>query len=241
MLVHGGNNTSRCWDRLKPHLGPEVRAVDLPGRGSRPADLRHVGLSDWTDAVVEEIDRARSPHVVLVGHSLAGVIVPAAAERRAGKVVHLVLVAAVIPRPGTTQRRNLPWHARAWGRLQTQDGILKPARGRLARSLFCNDMDDATAEWMIGGLVPEAVRVFDEATPDGPPPPVPATYIRLRRDRAVNGRMARRQVANYGGPIRVQEIDAGHAVMVSRPEELAGVLTRCGRDSMISPARGPER
>ena len=133
MLVHGGNNTSRCWDRLIPHLGSEVRAVDLPGRGCRPADLGGVSLGDWTEAVMEEIDRAQSHSVVLVGHSLAGLIVPAAAERR-----------------------------------------------------------------------------------------------------AVNGRMARRQIENFGGPIRVQEIDSGHAVMVGHPEELAAILTRCGRESSPS-------
>lgn len=235
MLVHGGNHTSQIWDRLLPVLDAEARAVDLPGRGSRPADLRVVKLSDWIDAVVEEIDGVKSPRVVLVGHSLAGLILPAVAERRAGRVVHLVLVAAVIPPPGTTPRHNMSWLARAWGRLQTRDGILRPPRGRLARVLFCNDMDEATAEWLVGGLVPEAVRVFDERVPHLPPPQTPATFIRLRRDRAVPGRMAIRQMANYGGPLAVEEIDSGHAVMVSHPAELVAVLRRCASQTGADP------
>lgn len=210
-----------------PCLDAEARAVDLPGRGSRPADLGAVGLADWIDAVVEEIDAVQAPRVVLVGHSLAGVILPAVAERRTGKVAHLVLVAAVIPPPGATPRQIMSWPARGWGRLHTRRGVLSPPGGRLARMLFCNDMDEATAQWLGSGLVPEAAGVFDERVPPRSPPQIPATYVRLRRDRAVPGRMAERQMANYGGPISVAEIDSGHAVMVTQPTELAAVLQRC--------------
>src|SRR5436190_15572053 len=161
VLVHGGNHAAACWERLVPHLEAEARAVDLPGRGSRPGDLRRVRLLDWCDAVVEEIDQVRADHVILVGHSLAGVFLPAAAEARADKVAHLVLIAGVIPPEGSRQRQNMPWIGRAAMRCYTRDGILKRPPRRLARALFCNDMDRETADWTVRQLVPEAAGVFD--------------------------------------------------------------------------------
>ena len=179
------------------------------------------------DAVVDEIDRARTGHVVVVGHSLAGIFVPAAVAQRPDRVAHLVLVAAVIPPEGTTQRRNMPWAARIGMPLLTRDGVLAPMPSWLARVMFCNDMDSATADWLVGGLVPETVGLFDEPVVRAGLPRVPATYVRLRRDGAVGRRLARRQIANYGSGLEVLEIDSGHAAMVSRPEQLARVLNSC--------------
>ena len=47
VLVHGGAHAADCWDLTVAELArqaPELRvlAVDLPGRGGRPADLDDV-------------------------------------------------------------------------------------------------------------------------------------------------------------------------------------------------------
>ena len=39
VLVHGSGMTSACWEPLLPLLQTPAIAVDLPGRGRRPADL----------------------------------------------------------------------------------------------------------------------------------------------------------------------------------------------------------
>jgi pimeloyl-ACP methyl ester carboxylesterase len=224
VLVHGGYHTARCWEKLAPHLDGDIQAIDLPGRGVGARDVRHVTLSDWTDAVVEAIDRASSERVLLVGHSLAGVFLPTAAARRASRIERLVLVAGVMPREGSTQRKNLPVAGRIGARLQTRNGVLRPPPAWLARMLFCNDMDRPTTRWAQQGLVPEASGVFDEPVSRRGLPRVPTTYVRLKRDRAVTAAVAKRQITNYGHEVDVVEIDAGHDVMVSRPEALARVL-----------------
>ena len=79
VLVHGATFDGSCWDLLLPHLDGPAIAVDLPGRGSRPADLTQVTIQDFVDVVVDEIECCDLHDVVLVGHPLAGITLPGVA------------------------------------------------------------------------------------------------------------------------------------------------------------------
>ena len=92
VLIHGGSMTARYWDLVLPLLESPALAVDLPGRGSRPADVNDIRIADWVDAVVEDI--------VLVGHSLAGMTMPAVATRLSHRMRHLVSSSATVPAHG---------------------------------------------------------------------------------------------------------------------------------------------
>src|SRR5262249_28967903 len=46
VLVHGGGLDARCWDPTRALLSAPSIAVDLPGRGAHPADLRLVTFAD---------------------------------------------------------------------------------------------------------------------------------------------------------------------------------------------------
>jgi pimeloyl-ACP methyl ester carboxylesterase len=77
VLIHGGAHAADSWDLVVDELtrrAPELRvlAVDLPGRGSRPARSAPVRIADWVDSVVSDVENARFDDVVIVGHSVAG-------------------------------------------------------------------------------------------------------------------------------------------------------------------------
>ena len=101
VLVHGGGFGASCWDLLTPHLAGPVVAVDLPGRGKRPADLSTVTIADFVAAVVDEIVGNDLHDVVLVGHSLAGVTLPGVVGAVPDRLRHVVFVSAAIPADGT--------------------------------------------------------------------------------------------------------------------------------------------
>ena len=99
VLVHGAGHTAAVWDATRAAMAHDALAVDLPGRASRPGDITTVTVAEAADAVVADVVGELGGHVeagiVLVGHSVAGTILPAVAARLAPHVRHLVFVAGI--------------------------------------------------------------------------------------------------------------------------------------------------
>ena len=102
VLVHGGGFSGSCWDELLPYLDDRVIAIDLPGRGARPADLHTLTIADFVAAVVDEVVREDLTDVTLVGHSMAGLTLPGVAESVPTRLRHLVFISCAVPPHGTS-------------------------------------------------------------------------------------------------------------------------------------------
>ena len=96
VLIHGGGATARFWDRLLPYLDGASLAVDLPGRGSRPADLATLTVDREVASVAADIEAGvRDGPVTLVAHSSGGLVVPGVVAALGGRVGAIVLNAAL--------------------------------------------------------------------------------------------------------------------------------------------------
>src|SRR3954470_6725210 len=92
-LVHGAGLGAWCWERLIPALeaqGHQAATVDLP------LNDPSAGASRLAEMVLEAF--AGFEDLVLVGHSLSGLVIPVVASRR--PVRRLVFLHAVLPGPG---------------------------------------------------------------------------------------------------------------------------------------------
>ena len=224
VLVHGSYHGAWCWDLLTPELqrlGHHVVAVDLPI--TDPA----LGGDAYADVVVGALDRTSD--AVLVGHSMAGLIVPIAATRR--PVRHLVLLAAMLPIPGVSandQRANepvdglIPPKTAEWTGLGDDVWMVGPAT---ATELFFHDASRATAAWATARLRPQCYRVMSEASPLTAWPSVAVTSIVCRDDRAMNPAWCRSAARDRLG-IEAVEIGGAHSPFMTRPAELASMLDR---------------
>lgn len=102
VLVHGAWMGAWAWDDVKAELetrGATVVAVELPGHGSDMTPLASISLRGYIDTVEAAIDAAPKP-VMLVGHSLGGIVITQAADERAGDLDRLVYVTAFVPKDG---------------------------------------------------------------------------------------------------------------------------------------------
>jgi len=230
VLVHGAWHGGWCWEDVEGHLGKagaEATAVDLPGRAG---DLRPIGqltLDSYVDQVVAVLDAAPSP-VVLVGHSLGGVVISQVAERAPEKVATLVYLCAVLLHDGQSTLDVMA---------EDPDSLLLPnitlneaatasqvAPGAV-HDVFYGDCSREVSDRAASLLVPEPI--VPASTPihvtDGRWGMVERTYVLCDEDRAITPAKQRSMIADVGVDL-VVEMHASHSPFLSRPEELAGLL-----------------
>jgi len=214
ILVHGGMHTAACWAHLLPLLAAPARAVDLPGRGSRPADLGRITLADCVQAVMEEADDAGFERVALVGHSLGGVTITETAHLHPERMSHLVYVGALVPPPGSSASVLMTG---------AELDAVEPLDDAASRALFGNDLSDQQWAEHAQGLVPDAPGIIN-ARLSGYPSGIPILYVHMDRDVPVPPHLAEQMAASLGPGVTRRSIDAGHSVMVSAPQALADMV-----------------
>jgi pimeloyl-ACP methyl ester carboxylesterase len=98
LLLHGAWHGAWAWEDVNVRLreaGNKVIAVDLPSHGDDETPVQEVTFDKYVTRVKEELDKL-DEKVILVGHSLAGVIISQIAEERPDKIEALVYLAAFI-------------------------------------------------------------------------------------------------------------------------------------------------
>lgn len=228
--MHGG----WCWERVRPLLDWPSVAVDLPGRPG--ADARHgpPSLADYVAAIVAGARRAALDEIVLVGHSMAGVTIPAAALDLGAAVRHLVFVSCLIPRAGTVTVNLVPPPLRGYIRRRLvreaahSDGFALPKW--VASWGFFHDLPREDAQRALGRLCPEPTApILERVSPVVLPATLPRTYVGFRRDRVVPPVVQRRFAASVTA--RMRSTAGGHDGMLSEPGALAAVLNRIATES----------
>jgi pimeloyl-ACP methyl ester carboxylesterase len=214
ILVHGGGHTAVCWGPLIPLLDLPTRAIDLPGRGSRPAELSKVGLDDCVAAVIDEADAAGYERPALVGHSLAGVTITETAYRYPARIAQLVYVGALVPPLGSSASILMTG--------ADMEGNIDIPEDR-ARALFGNDLTEEQWVEHAKSIVPDAGGIMN-ARLSGYPVGIPITYVNMTLDVPVPPDLADQMAANLGPDVRRRTIDAGHTVMISQPKALAEII-----------------
>lgn len=235
VLVHGGGHAADCWDlaideirRREPGL--EVLAVDLPGRRSRPGDLRTLTIADWAQSVVRDIGARGLDDVVLTAHSLGGVTLPGvAAALGASRVREMIFAAAYVPPEGSSVVDTVPGPVGVFARRRSRTAPPGPTPRWFATYSYTNGMSRAQRRFSLDRLCDESVRViYEQVTRAGMPEEVPRTWILTKRDRALTPKTQRASIAALGGVQTVIEVDTCHNLMISEPARLAEILVdRC--------------
>jgi len=230
ILVHGAWHGAWCWEQVEHHLGDlgaASVAVDLPGRSGDLQSVAELTLSSYVDRVVAAIDASAEP-VVLVGHSLGGLVISQTAERIPEKISSLVYLCAVLLQDGQSAidaSVNDP-ASQLTANISFDEGAAASSVARSAvRDLFYGDCTVEASERATRLLVPEPVGpastpVHVTAERWGS---VPRSYIVCTQDRAISPAQQRAMIASVGVD-RVIEMDSGHSPFISQPERLATLL-----------------
>jgi pimeloyl-ACP methyl ester carboxylesterase len=102
ILVHGAWLGAWCWDRVAAELksaGHTIQTPELPGHGQDKSPVSGVTLDSYVDTVTSEIGKAQEK-IVLVGHSMAGIVISQVAERMPERISCLIYASAYLLEDG---------------------------------------------------------------------------------------------------------------------------------------------
>jgi pimeloyl-ACP methyl ester carboxylesterase len=207
-LIHGAGDVGWYWHLVEAELrarGHRTVAPDLP------IDDEAASFSDYADAVVDAIGIPPPDDLVVVAQSFGGYAAPIVASRVPTR--HLVLVAAMIPKPGESAEQMF---ANTGYEQEPQDDPSEMA-------VFYHDVPEDLAKEALSKGRDQSGTTWVEPWPLAAWPDVPVTFILGTQDRLFPAAWLR-QVAKHRLGVTAVEINSGHCVALARPKELAAIL-----------------
>jgi pimeloyl-ACP methyl ester carboxylesterase len=229
VLVHGAFVDETAWAGVSPALqgaGAMVSLVALPGHSD--ADSAQAGrftLTDYVAAVKTQLDSARGP-VVLVGHSLGGVVITQVAENFPDRIACLVYLSAYLPENGKSILDYSDPESKLGPGLQIdkEHGVATISHETMQVAFF-NNTPAAVAAEAQKHLRPEPIQPFGTPvqTTMSNFGRLPRYYITTLRDQAVGPTLQKAMFAAQ--PVRhVYTIDTDHSSYFSAPDQLSQAL-----------------
>jgi pimeloyl-ACP methyl ester carboxylesterase len=232
VLLHGGGTTARQWDWVASRLTAPALALDVPGRGDRPADLERLTLTEALDSLAADAMAGGPGPVVLVAHSSGGLLVPGLTARLGQRVRAVLLIAASVTADGGTGMDCMkPRHAdglramraaaaRGATRAVTPADPPPPDRVRTAWGTALTDEQIAFAtdpsRW-----VSDTVNFYDEPLDWSAVRRLPCHYVMTLRDTAVPPELQEVMAARV--TTSVIPLAAGHLPHVTMPGVVAAL------------------
>jgi len=229
VLVHGAWGSSASWGAVTPMLsatGREVLAIDLPGHGSDRTPPVQVSLNVYAARISEVL--AQTGPALLVGHSMGGMAISAAAEQSPDLVRKLVYVTAFLPRDG----QSLVDLMKQQGDTAIRDAV-RPADvpgatvldPDLAGKVLFSDVPEALRAKVIDGLCrqpnrPQTDRIHLTEARFGR---IPRAYVFCERDRTISPALQRKMVEESPCD-ETFSLDCGHFPQLVLPHELTEIL-----------------
>lgn len=230
VLIHGGSHGSWCWKPLISELellGHQAFAFDLPGHGNDQTPRSMVTFESYVEAANGFLRSLDIDVAVLVGHSLAGIILPEVAVANALRISRVVFIAGLVLDVGEAAIDLIP-------------EIRRSRYFEIAAESFNNtlslDFESAWTSFFSDISEGEARLYYDHLTPQPFAPYLePAKisaraisanrqYVVCTKDKAFPYDLTVSLASKLGG--NLEKIEAGHDVMLSRPKELAQLLAK---------------
>jgi len=240
-LVHGALQGAWCWDLLIPYLeaqGHKTVAMDLP------IEDASASLSQFADVVLQALPKT-DDDIVLVGHSMAGTVIPLVAE--AHQVRELVFLTALIPYPGIStidqfshhldsdSLKSLNYEPKELPQLEQfndEPYMFNPvsagknfADDAVLMEVFYQDCQPDVMRWALSKRrSQQSMAYIYEVNPLKALPNVDYKYIFCTDDLIISPAWSRYAARKRLG-VDAIELPGGHCPQLSRPADLASLLT----------------
>jgi pimeloyl-ACP methyl ester carboxylesterase len=233
VIVPGAWSAPNAWANVKASLektGNKVIVVQLPGHGSDMTAPQKLTLDVYRDSVISAMNTV-SGKVILVGHSLGGVVISEVAEKNPTKIEKLVYVAAFVPVNGQSLLDLAGTDATS-----VTGAALRPSADNLTLDVvhdqivngFIQDGTTDEQNFVLGNFRVEPAIPFNNKvvlTSLGYGS-VPKYYIKTLIDHTVTPDLQNRMLAATPGFTATYQINTGHSPFLVKPDSIAIILNK---------------
>lgn len=236
VLVHGAWQAPYVWESVKTTLineGNHVTVVELPGHGSDNTVPSTLTLNTYRDKVADAVSKMNGK-VILVGHSLGGMIISAVAEQNPSKIEKLVYIAAYLP---TSGQSLLDLALSDPGSSLGGEGILTTN----ADGTFDVKQDQITNIFIQEGTAQIKSLVLQNYRPEPAIPfmnpvtlsaanfgSVEKVYIKTLQDHVISPGLQDRMITSSNVKT-VYQLNTSHSAFLAKPDSVAVLLTKIGQ------------
>ena len=236
VLVHGAWTSSAGLEGVKALLekaGEKVVLVSLPGHGDDQTPPNTLTMDAYRDKTIEAINSLQGK-VILVGHSMAGIVISAVAEKIPNRIDKLIYLAAFLPANGqslldlaTTDKDSYLGKAL----MPSEDKLTIGIKQDVIVSAFCQDAPDGVKKFVVSTFRAEpAIPLTNKVTLTRENfGHVPKYYIHTLQDHAVSPDLQKRMVVAAPNVKKEYSLDSSHTPFLSMPDQLVDLLVKIGK------------
>lgn len=231
LLIHGSCHGAWCWDAVIAALqarGHEAVAIDLPAHGQDRTPAAAATLEGYARAVLGALD---APAVV-VGHSMGGYPITAAAEIDPSRIQALVYLCAYVPKSGMSlaeMRRAGPRQPLAGKIVTAPDRVSFTFDPAVVEETFYHDCPPDRIARAARLLCPEPVAPQETALEvTARSTGLRRYYVRCSEDRVIPPEYQSTMAAGFV-PGTVSSMEASHSPFFAMPGGLADRLGTIAR------------
>ncbi|MBB3112463.1 pimeloyl-ACP methyl ester carboxylesterase [Paenibacillus phyllosphaerae] len=221
VFIHGAGLNGQVWRKVIEGFEHPCLLVEFPLRRDSSHSRSRLSLEDYVAHMKRQVDEWETRKIIIVAHSIGGVLALRLASELADRLAGIVAVGAAIPKRRGSFLSILPIPQRLLLSVLLRTIGTKPPESAL-RTGLCSDLSPDQAAEIVNGFIPEAVRLYTDRI-DTSVPDVPKLYVKLTDDKELRPSLQNKMIANLS-PQYVRSLATGHLPMISNPAGLRSIL-----------------
>lgn len=224
IFIPGAGLNGEIWHGVIEHLDIPCVSVDYSTlRQSKGLGAR---LSDYVSVVNKQAAELNTSKVVVVGHSIGGVVGQEVLRHLGNRAVGFIGVSAVIPKPGSSFVSSFPLIQRLLVSAVLKIAGTKPPDSTLRAGLG-TDLTEEQTEKVVRDYQQESKWLYFDKTSHTPIhfEHISTFYIRTLKDKELVTKVQDTMIGHLP-EAKTFDINSGHMPMLSHPKLVAQHITR---------------
>lgn len=221
IFISGGQLTDWIWSNFIPLVkNSECITINRRIKNNTLESRKLSSLEDCTNYIIEQIIDHNFEKIIIVGHSIGGLLAALVAQQLKSKIEHVIYIASNLPKNNTNAVDSFPFLQKLMIKSFVKSQIKKDrvhigSDAKYFVRHFCNSSDSQVIEYVNSHhLIAEPDCIFKEKVNWDNNSDIPQTYIRLLKDKTISNSIQSKMAKNLNIS-NIIDIESDHLVMLS--------------------------